>query len=175
VSSVRRAEASDDAADPLVSIQIAKDYLGFSAGHFTIFSATERERLHGHNFRLKLELQAEVDENGLTFDYVPLKQQLKKWCDELDERVLLPMYSPHLSVRAADASISVCVEGQTMVLPLADVLLLPVRNTTVEDLSHYFLKRLLKLKTGWVQKVRRLKLGISSGRGQWGVACWSAK
>ena len=34
----------------LTTIELSKEYLKFSAGHFTVFSATERERLHGHNF-----------------------------------------------------------------------------------------------------------------------------
>ena len=37
-------------------IEIAKQALNFSAAHFTIFSQTEREDLHGHNFRWNVNL-----------------------------------------------------------------------------------------------------------------------
>ena len=50
-------------------IQIAKQALNFSAAHFTIFSATEREDLHGHNFQVECELASPIDRNGLIFDY----------------------------------------------------------------------------------------------------------
>ena len=62
-------------------IRIDKDYLSFSAGHFTIFSATERENLHGHAFGVSAEYECDVDENGLTFDYNIVKYALKKLCD----------------------------------------------------------------------------------------------
>jgi hypothetical protein len=37
-------------------IEIQKEYLHFSAAHFTIFSATVRENLHGHNFHVGAQL-----------------------------------------------------------------------------------------------------------------------
>ena len=49
----------------LTTIEIAKQYLHFSAAHFTIFNATERERLHGHNFRIAVAITGEVDNLSL--------------------------------------------------------------------------------------------------------------
>ena len=45
-------------ADDLVTNEIAKEALNFSAGHVTMFSATEREDLHGHNWRVACEITA---------------------------------------------------------------------------------------------------------------------
>ena len=42
----------------LTTINICKEALKFSGAHFTIFSATDRERLHGHNFRVRAEVTA---------------------------------------------------------------------------------------------------------------------
>ena len=39
-----------------VTIRLAKENMKFSAAHFTIFSASERERLHGHNFRVEVDI-----------------------------------------------------------------------------------------------------------------------
>lgn len=44
--------------------------LRFAAGHFTIMSATVRERLHGHNYHLKASITAPLGDSGITFDYV---------------------------------------------------------------------------------------------------------
>ncbi|EQD50251.1 hypothetical protein B1A_13514, partial [mine drainage metagenome] len=33
-----------------VEVDLSKERMKFSAGHFTVFSASERENLHGHNF-----------------------------------------------------------------------------------------------------------------------------
>ena len=57
------------------TIEITKDYLHFSAAHFTIFSATQRENLHGHNFDVSCSLDTVVGPNGLAFDYNVVKDR----------------------------------------------------------------------------------------------------
>ena len=79
-------------------IEIAKQALNFSAAHFTIFSRTEREDLHGHNFQVECELTSPIDDNGLIFDYSLIKRVMKELCDELDEKTILPEKSPYLQL-----------------------------------------------------------------------------
>ena len=67
-------------------IEISKEYLNFSVGHFTIFSKSHRENLHGHNYRLAATIDAPVEREGLTFDYNLIKKTIKALCDEIDER-----------------------------------------------------------------------------------------
>ena len=52
-----------------VTIRLAKENMKFSAAHFTIFNASERERLHGHNFRVEVDIEARMLGNGMCFDY----------------------------------------------------------------------------------------------------------
>ncbi|MGJ8686540.1 MAG: 6-pyruvoyl trahydropterin synthase family protein, partial [Spongiibacteraceae bacterium] len=79
-------------------IEISKEDLKFSAAHFTIFSATERERLHGHNFKVSLLLTADVGENGMCFSYVEIKKRLRKLCARIDEYTILPAHSPYMTI-----------------------------------------------------------------------------
>ena len=65
------------------SIEIAKHALNFSVAHFTIFSKTERENLHGHNFQVACELTAPVNDDGLMFDYAVIKSVIRNLCDDL--------------------------------------------------------------------------------------------
>ena len=51
------------------TIELFKEAMKFSAGHFTIFSETERERLHGHNFTVYVALTGEVNDKGMIADY----------------------------------------------------------------------------------------------------------
>ena len=76
------------------TIEISKEYLHFAAAHFTLFSATDRENLHGHNFQVTLDAEAAIQADGLTFDYNILKKALKQLCDDLDEQVLMPSETP---------------------------------------------------------------------------------
>ncbi|HEY8374987.1 MAG TPA: 6-carboxytetrahydropterin synthase, partial [Nannocystis sp.] len=80
----------------LCTIELHKDAMKFSAGHFTIFSAERRERLHGHNFAVAVELTGETDDCGLMGEYAHYKRIIQELCDNLDEYFLLPGHSPHL-------------------------------------------------------------------------------
>ena len=46
--------------EELTTLYIDKESHKFSAAHYTIFSATERERLHGHNYVVVVELSAKM-------------------------------------------------------------------------------------------------------------------
>jgi 6-pyruvoyltetrahydropterin/6-carboxytetrahydropterin synthase len=159
----------------LTRIEISKEYLNFSAGHFTIFSQTERENLHGHNFQVRCSVTAEVGKDGLAFDYVLLKRVLKELCDELDERVLLPDLSPYLRLERENGMVWVRFGQERIPFLERDCLPLPIRNVTIEELSALLLTRLVDRPEvrGW--GVRAIELGVSSGSGQWAFAQWESE
>jgi len=139
----------------LASIEIEKAYLHFAAAHFTVFSATNRERLHGHNWRLAVEITGEVDDNGLCFDYAIYKKILKDLCAKYDEYTLIAEKSPYLTISQ-------------------DQILLPIRNVTIEELSHFFLSELTQDKAFLEElRIHAFEVRISSGVDQWGKARWS--
>ncbi|MBT8140358.1 MAG: 6-carboxytetrahydropterin synthase [Gammaproteobacteria bacterium] len=157
------------------TIEISKQDLKFSAAHFTVFSATERERLHGHNFRVRAELCAPVDDNGLCFDYQQIKSRLRKLCKSLDEYMLLPEHSPHLKITSNTDTYSVAFAEETLQFNHSDTLLLPIHNTTVEELSYYLLQVLRKSDNFLIeQRITSLTIAVSSGDGQWGSSRWDS-
>ena len=157
----------------LTTIEIAKQYLHFSVGHFTIFSATERERLHGHNFRLAVSITGEVDENGLCFDYAIYKKVLQELCERYNEYTLIAGQSPHLTITEDDDFYLVTHNQITMPLLKTDTMLLPVRNVTIEELSHYLLEQVLgDFKLVDELKIARFEMRVSSGPDQWGISVW---
>jgi 6-pyruvoyltetrahydropterin/6-carboxytetrahydropterin synthase len=159
---------------PLTRLEISKDYLNFSAGHFTLFSPTERENLHGHNFQVRCTVTAAVGEDGLTFDYVILKRVLKDLCDALDERVLLPLESPYLRIERREGMVMAHFADERIPFLERDVLLLPIRNVTIEELAPLLLARLRARPEILTMRVRTIDLGVSSGQGQWAIAHWGA-
>jgi 6-pyruvoyltetrahydropterin/6-carboxytetrahydropterin synthase len=158
----------------LTTIYIDKESHKFSAAHFTIFSASERERLHGHNFSVAARLVAPVDDNGLTGDYAVYKAQLKKLCDLLDEYTLIPANSPYLTVVEEGDYYRVRHAQDELLFLQSDTRVLPLRNTTVEDLSHYLLEMLVEDKPFLeAQDIREIEVMVSSGPGQTGSSYWS--
>lgn len=157
------------------TISISKDYLHFSAAHFTIFSATERENLHGHNFFVEAEAIGEIGDDGLCFDYNALKQLLKELCDQLDETTLLPARSPHLDIEASGSRVTVGFGDERLEFLARDVTLLDVRNVTVEELAHWFLRELRAREEFERLPIDEIRLRASSGPGQWASAEWSSR
>ena len=155
------------------TIEIAKEYLHFSAAHFTVFSATERENLHGHNFQVEATLEGPIGDDGLCFDYNIVKTKLKDLCDSLDERVLLPERSPHVAL-SCDGDYTVVEFGDER-LPFLhrDVKTLPLRNITVEELAHWFVQALNQDQEILDLRIAQMNLRVSSGPGQWASASWS--
>ncbi|RBP53059.1 6-pyruvoyl trahydropterin synthase family protein [Arenicella xantha] len=157
----------------LSSIEIRKQYLHFSAAHFTIFSATERERLHGHNWRLGVEITGEIDANGLCFDYAIYKKILKDLCHQYDEYTLIADHSPYLQISEDEEFYFVTHNHRTQPLLKTDTLLLPVKNITIEELANYFLKLLTDDRERLEElKIYRFEVRVSSGPDQWGIARW---
>lgn len=52
--------------DEMTTLYIDKESHKFSVAHFTIFSATERERLHGHNYSVSTKIVAPMGANGFS-------------------------------------------------------------------------------------------------------------
>lgn len=156
----------------LTRIEISKEYLKFSAGHFTLFSASERENLHGHNYQVCCSVITRVGAVGLAFDYTIIKKLLLKLCNQLDEVVLLPERSPHLRIESDAGRISVRFADECIPFLERDVLLLPISNVTIEELAALLLRRLREFPELTAQPLQSIEVGVSSGPGQWAYAVW---
>ncbi|MCY4040573.1 MAG: 6-carboxytetrahydropterin synthase [Gammaproteobacteria bacterium] len=152
------------------TLELAKESFHFSAAHFTLFSATSRERLHGHNYTVRCRVTCEVGGTGLAFDYTGLKQRLKDLCAALDEFTLLPANSPWLDACEADGQVVMKFDGDTFSLPASDVRLLPVQNITLEALAAYLVDVLLASEEVAMSKCSSLTIGVSSSPGIWAEA-----
>ena len=152
------------------SLHIDKESHKFSAAHYTIFSATERERLHGHNYSVSARFVAPLGENGFSADYNVYKNRLAVLCDELDEYMLLAADSPHQRIEEAGDYYRVHFNGEEMLFLRADTLVLPIRNATVEEFSRYLLDKLVAASAG--EGLREIELFVASGPGQKAGSLW---
>ena len=126
------------------SVSVEKDYLVFASAHFITFEGHRCEGLHGHNYRARVTIEGALDEEcWFVFDFVILKRLMRKLCDEIDHKVLLPLENPKLQIVEDGDSIKVAYQGKPRyVFPKADCSLLPVPNTTVEMIAELLVKRL---------------------------------
>ena len=125
------------------TVRVTKDYLVFCSGHFISYEGDKCERLHGHNYRATVELDAPLDENHYVFDFVALKKLGKSIVDELDHRMMLPTRNPLIVLSHEPAKVRVRYRDREWLFPLDDCVLLPIENTTAELLARYIGERLL--------------------------------
>lgn len=157
----------------LSTIELFEESFYFSVAHFTLFSATERERLHGHNYRVHALLTAEISEHGITFDYAIYKNKLHKLCKELNTYLLLPGASSILQITEKEPYYQVNFHEDEMFFLKKDVLILPLRNITLEELSNWFLQDLLADSKNLQNcRIREITIRVSNGPGRFGSAHW---
>jgi 6-pyruvoyltetrahydropterin/6-carboxytetrahydropterin synthase len=154
-------------------IEIAKHALNFSVAHFTIFSKTDRENLHGHNFQVECEMSAPVSEDGLMFDYGIIKTAIRKLCEELDEQVILPENSPYLDLEEDGEYTIAIFNNERLPFLKRDVTTLPIANTTVEEFSNLILHRLLEDAEFEGRGITEMTVKVSSSPGQTGCSSWA--
>ncbi|MGQ5524298.1 6-pyruvoyl trahydropterin synthase family protein [Chitinimonas sp. PSY-7] len=149
-----------------LAVRIDRDDIGFAAAHFTIFSATEREGLHGHNFTVGMEVIAQGEENGMIFDYRLLKSRLRELCRELDERMLLPARSAYLHISREGDNVECRFGKDKFTFPYRDVVMLELQNITLEALAEWFLGRLLETAELPRERLAEISVSVASSRGQ---------
>ena len=155
-------------------IDLAKDSFKFASGHFTVFSATERENIHGHNFKVQIAFDAITNANGMIFDYKVAKEFIQTLCDALDEYFLLPSCSPYLSITESDDSIYAHFAGEKIPFLKRDVKILPIRNVTVEELSGYILSQFVDgFISHYAAEIPYAEARVFSGDGQSATSRWS--
>ena len=157
---------------PTFAIRLAKQDFKFSVAHFTIFGPANAEPLHGHNYRLALEVEGdEVDELGLLADCDRLKRAARAACAALDDKVLLPETSPHLAMGRSggekggqQGTVAVRFADREYRFPADEALLLPIANVTMELLARWAWERIARVARGGA--VRSLMVEIEETPGQ---------
>ena len=149
-------------------IRVDQDHLKFSAAHFLLYSNGECERVHGHNYRTWVELEGSLEANDYVFDFLAIKPLMKKICDRLDHRVLLPTENAALNIARGGSVIEASFHDKQYRFPAGDVLLLPIHNTSAELLAKYIcgeVKQELKAGLG-AAHVTRITVGVQESFGQ---------
>jgi len=154
------------------SIDLFKEYFQFSCAHFLIFPDGSKERLHGHNYRVSVEILGDLTDRGLVIDFLEAKPVVRAICDELDEHWIVPALHPELSVEEQrDGHTRVSYRDAHYLAPTNELLVLPINNSSVENLASWFgreLRARLEKRFGHSQ-VRHLRVAISETPGQSGV------
>lgn len=117
-------------------IALGKENMKFSSAHFTLLP-DRIERLHGHNYRLVVTLRAHALRDGLLLDFGLVKQEARRLCADLDERLLLPGTCSEMRIEPQGEALAITCRGKHYAVPAEDCRVLPIPNVSCECLAEY--------------------------------------
>lgn len=152
------------------SVTVTKDLLEFSSAHFITYGGGHCERLHGHNYRVRVTLRGELDEDALVYDFSELKKLTVARIEPLDHRMLLPDGNDELDVTAGETGVTVRFREREYRFPAEDTVILPIANTTAEMLASHLAEGLLEdLRRAGGDNLRTLEVEVEESPGQSGL------
>src|SRR5437763_15776994 len=123
-------------ATTLRKVKVERGNLKSSAAHIITYGG-KCERLHGHNYGVLVEMEGTLNEDKLVFDFTIIKKLTREICQRLNHRFLLPMRNPHLEFGELANEWEILFGEKRYVFPRADVIELPIDNSTAERLAEY--------------------------------------
>ena len=129
-----------------LTLDVAHPEFGFEAAHFFTYADGRRDPMHGHSFNVAYRLEGVADVDGLLVDFNAATEAGKALGRALDHRTLFAEGNADLAIEKADLEIRVThtPTGARVAVPSDDVVTLPVRNITAEELARYLAGRLLE-------------------------------
>lgn len=130
-------------------IHVDDPKLSFSAAHFLAQHPT-CGCIHGHNYSVEITVSSTkgLNEDYMIIDFHDIKKITMEIIKDLDHKLLVPAKSSRLSINEEDSNLSIQVKatGKKYSIPIEDVCLLPIPETTAECLAE-FIYNAMKKKT----------------------------
>lgn len=144
--------------------------LRFSACHF-IPGHPKCGALHGHTYAISVRIEGE-QRGEFIIDFELVKNLVNNICDRLDHRVLIAEKDPRLRIEKKDGvSIEILENKKRYLLPIEDVVFLPTKSVSAEDLCRYFSSEIAKgLRAKGIDNIKKINVRVDEGIGQ-GVGC----
>ena len=150
-------------------VEISKESFVFSAAHFITFAGDICERLHGHNYGVRVAVEGPLDENRYVMDFIALRDAVLAVTAKLDHHVLLPRDHLEIEVSSENGETTARFRNRRWVFPDEDCIVLPVVNTTAEELARFIADQIREQTATQFSNVRVLEVAVDENHGQWGV------
>ena len=115
---------------------LGKDIHKFNAAHMTVFQDGTKEAIHGHNFQVEVAIDLTDVSFAKFLDFGVVKDALGAQCAAWNERLILAERCPfYVETSRAAGSLDFTLCGKRYVIPVDEVVFLPVENIVVETLA----------------------------------------
>jgi 6-pyruvoyltetrahydropterin/6-carboxytetrahydropterin synthase len=123
--------------------------------------------IHGHSYHVDVIIEGEGSGDfGFVVDFKILKDIIKKLCDEIDHKVLIPLNSDKIDFKNTEGPIEFSIGQKNYLLPKEDCVLLPTKSTSAEELSRYFAENVYKALKKLDLELKTLQICVNEGIGQ---------
>lgn len=151
-------------------VDVTKEQFVFSAAHFITFAGDICERIHGHNYGVRVAVEGPLDENRYVVDFIALRDAVLAETSQWDHHILLPTKHKEILVSSDDKETTARFRDRRWVFPNEDCILLPVINTTAEELARVLAEQ-VRERTGdaFGNALSWIEVAVDENHGQWGV------
>ena len=138
--------------------------------------------IHGHSYFVDVEIDGErAGEFEFVVDFKDVKSYTKTICNELDHRLLIPVYNKLIEFKDFDkksdsifdlkeqGSVRFKIEGKGYSVPSVDCVFLPLPYTSAEELSKFFAETLAKKLSEDYDNLNSIAVCVNEGIGQGAV------
>ena len=135
--------------------------------------------IHGHSYFVDVEIGGErAGKFDFVVDFKDVKSYTRAICDELDHRLLIPVYNDLIEFKDFDKnkdsifdlqkqkSVYFKIDGKGYTIPSVDCVFLPLPYCTAEELSMFFAKTLAKKLAETYDNLEYVAVCVNEGIGQ---------
>ena len=135
--------------------------------------------IHGHSYFVDIEIEGErAGKFEFVVDFKDIKKYTKQICDELDHRLLIPVYNDLIEFKDFDKeknsifnlkkqkSVHFKIDGKGYSILSVDCVFLPLPYTSAEELSKFFAQTLAKQLSKSYDNLEYVSVCVNEGIGQ---------
>jgi 6-pyruvoyltetrahydropterin/6-carboxytetrahydropterin synthase len=136
--------------------------------------------IHGHSYFVDVEIQGKPSGKfDFVVDFKDVKKSVRKICNKLDHRILIPIFNKNIEFKGLDSkydlninffkdkqNIEFNIQNKEYKIPKVDSVLLPLKHSSAEELSKYFVENLAKDLIELKYDISSVSVGVNEGIGQ---------
>ena len=151
-------------------VDVSKQQFVFSAAHFITFAGDICERIHGHNYAVRASVEGPLDQNRYVVDFIALRDAVLEETLSLDHHVILPRDHAEIKVSSDQRETTATFRDRRWVFPNEDCVILPVINTTAEEIARVIALRVIeKTREKFGNALTSIEVAVDENCGQWCV------
>lgn len=135
--------------------------------------------IHGHSYFVDVEIEGErAGDFEFVVDFKDVKAYTKAICNELDHRLLIPVYNDLIDIKdfnkksdsifdlKEEKTVHFKIAGKGYSIPGEDCVFLPLPYSSAEELSKFFSETLTKKLAEKYDNLEYVAVGVNEGIGQ---------